>query len=49
MTTYKLSKTSIGLMKKNISVENGEILFTQAINFLNKDCPKESCEWCKGR
>lgn len=33
--------------KKLDREERGKIIFKKAIELLNKDCPKESCEWCK--
>jgi hypothetical protein len=37
------------LVKRKIDIGNAEKLFEKAINLLNEDCPKETCEWCKGR
>lgn len=37
------------LIKKKVSISNGALLFTEAVNLLNEECPKESCEWCEGR
>ena len=32
-----------------IDIAHAEFLFNRAIKLLNGDCPKETCEWCKGR
>ena len=37
------------LKKMSVSAEDAEKLFNNAIKMLNKECPKESCEWCEGR
>jgi len=35
------------LVKMDVSVTDGALLFTKATMMLNKDCPKETCEWCE--
>ena len=37
------------LVKMKIDIKNAENIWKNALNVLNKDCPKESCEWCDGR
>jgi len=37
------------LKKMKVSLDEAEALFKKAIKMLNGDCPKEDCEWCKGR
>jgi hypothetical protein len=37
------------LKKMKIDVKNAESIFNKAIKLLNSNCPKDSCEWCKGR
>ena len=37
------------LVKRKIDVKNAEKLFKKALEILNKDCPKKSCEWCEGK
>lgn len=37
------------LKKIKINIRNAEDTFKSAIKLLNSDCPKETCEWCKGR
>lgn len=34
------------LVKMKINPKNAERIFNDAINLLNSDCPKDSCEWC---
>lgn len=36
------------LIKRKIDIKNAEKIFNKAIKLLNSECPKESCEWCKG-
>ena len=35
------------LRKVKTNIKDAEDLFNKAINLLNKDCPKKSCEWCE--
>ncbi len=35
------------LVKRKIDIKNAEKLFNEAIELLNKDCPKECCVWCE--
>ncbi len=37
------------LKKMKIDIKNAETIFRNAINLLNSDCSKESCEWCDGK
>jgi len=37
------------LVKMNSMPSEAEKLFTKAIKLLNGECPKDTCEWCKGR
>jgi hypothetical protein len=37
------------LAKRDINVKNAEEIFNKAIGLLNRDCPKEGCEWCDGK
>ena len=41
-------------IKKNVfsvlgGLGEGEEMRNKALELLNEDCPKDSCEWCKGR
>ncbi len=36
------------LKKIIIDIKNAENIFNKAIKLLNSDCPKKTCEWCKG-
>lgn len=35
------------LVKMQVNVNNAEKLFQQALELLNRPCPKETCEWCQ--
>ncbi len=35
------------LVKMKIDVKNAEKIFKKAIELLNGDCPRETCEWCE--
>lgn len=35
------------LVKRKIDVKNAEKIFEKAINLLNDNCPKKTCEWCE--
>lgn len=35
------------LVKRKINVKNAEKLWKDALELLNKDCPKKSCIWCE--
>ena len=37
------------LVKMKINVKNAENIWKKALEVLNCDCPKESCEWCEVR
>jgi len=37
------------LKKMKVNIKNAEKIWNTAINMLNEDCPKKSCEWCEGR
>jgi len=34
------------LVKRKVSIKNAEILFTNALELLNGDCPQNGCNWC---
>lgn len=35
------------LVKRKINVKNAEKIFNKAIELLNGECPKKTCEWCE--
>lgn len=35
------------LVKRKINVKNAEKIFNEAIELLNGECPKKTCEWCE--
>ncbi len=35
------------LVKRKVNVKNAEKIFNKAIELLNGECPKETCEWCE--
>lgn len=37
------------LIKMDVDVKMAEKVWKKALNLLNGDCPKKSCEWCEGR
>jgi len=37
------------LVKMKVNIKSAEKLWKKALEVLNGDCPKESCEWCKGK
>ena len=37
------------LKKMKVDVKNAETIWKKALDLLDKDCPKESCEWCDGK
>lgn len=37
------------LVKMKIDIKNAEKIFEKAIDLLNSDCPKKTCEWCDGK
>ena len=37
------------LARRNTEVNNAEKIWKKAIELLNGDCPKKSCEWCNGK
>lgn len=37
------------LKKMEIDVGNAERVWKKALDLLNSECPKESCEWCEGK
>jgi len=37
------------LVKMDVDIKMAEETWKKAIKLLNSDCPKDSCEWCKGK
>ena len=37
----------MSLIKRKINVKNAEKIFNKAIELLNGECPKKTCEWCE--
>lgn len=46
MTTGEVIFDTI-LKKMKVDVKNAEDIWKKALDLLNKDCPKENCEWCR--